>query len=95
VQLNRNGHGAAAVAMVRPHDLEVSRSGNGDSIAARVDHISFAGPFVHVQLTRRDTGETIEAAIPRDQSKEMALKPADEVYLRARTARLFADDYSI
>jgi sulfate transport system ATP-binding protein len=95
VQLNANGHGAPAVAMVRPHDLEVSRCGNGDSITARVDHISFAGPFVHVQLTRRDTGETIEAAIPRDQSKEMALKPLDEVYLKARTARLFADDYSI
>ena len=95
VQLNANGHGAPAVAMVRPHDVEVSRSGNGDSITARVDHISFAGPFVHVQLTRRDTGETIEAAIPRDQSKEMALKPLDEVYLKARTARLFADDYSI
>ena len=90
-----NDHGAPAVAFVRPHDLEVSRCGNGDSIVARVDHISFAGPFVHVQLTRRDTGESIEAAVPREQSREMALKPAEEVYLRARAARVFPDDYSI
>jgi sulfate transport system ATP-binding protein len=95
LQLNANGHGAPAVAFVRPHDLEVSRSGNGDSILARVDHVSFAGPFVHVSLTRRDTGESIEAAVPREQSRELALRPADEVYLKARSARLFADDYSI
>jgi sulfate transport system ATP-binding protein len=89
------GHGSPAVAFVRPHDLEVSRSGNGDSIVARVDHISFAGQFVHVQLTRRDTGEPIEAALPRELSRQMALKPADEVYLRARAVRLFSGDYSI
>ena len=94
-QLNANGQGAPAVAFVRPHDLEVSRSGNGDSIVARVDHVSFAGPFVHVQLTRRDTGESIEAAVPRMLSRELALKPSDEVYLKARSARLFVDDYSI
>jgi sulfate/thiosulfate transport system ATP-binding protein len=95
LRLGADGHDAPAVAFVRPHDLEVSRSGNGDSIRARVDHVSFAGPFVHVQLTRRDTGESIEAAVPREQSRELALKPADEVYLKARTARLFSDDYSI
>jgi sulfate transport system ATP-binding protein len=95
LQLKANGQGAPAVAFIRPHDLEVSRSGNGNSIAARVDHISFAGPFVRVQLTRRDTGEAIEATVPRERSREMKLKPSDEVYLRARAVRLFADDYSI
>src|SRR3712207_7349365 len=44
--------GVAAVAYVRPHDVEVSREGNGESILARVDHVSFAGPFVHAQMTR-------------------------------------------
>jgi sulfate transport system ATP-binding protein len=94
-RLDANGHDAPAMAFVRPHDLEVSRSSNGESILARVDHISFAGPFVHIQLTRRDTGEAIEAAVPRAQSREMELKPSDEVYLTARSVRLFPDDYSI
>jgi hypothetical protein len=52
-------------------------------------------PFVHIRLTRRDTGESIEAAIPRERSREMELKRLDEVDLRARTARLFGGDYSI
>ena len=86
---------AAAVAYVRPHDVEVSREGNGESILARVDHVSFAGPFVHVQMTRRDSGEAIEAAITRDRWRELGLKNSEEVYVKLRNARVFADDYSI
>jgi sulfate transport system ATP-binding protein len=88
-----------AVAYVRPHDVEIARTGeagNGtDTILAKVDHISFAGPFVHVQLTRKDNGETIEAALPRDRYKELELKAGDEVFAKLRNARVFADDYSI
>jgi sulfate/thiosulfate transport system ATP-binding protein len=87
--------GTPAVAYVRPHDLEVARSGNGDSILARINHVSFAGPFVQVYMTRQDNGEPIEAAIPRERYRELALKPADAVHLSARHARLFSDDYSI
>ena len=94
-RLSANGHGAKAVAFVRPHDVEVTRSANGDSIPARVEHVSFAGPFVHVQMTRHDTGEMVEAALPRERSRELELKPSDEVFLKARTARVFSDDYSI
>ena len=83
------------VASLAPHDLEGQSLRQRRFDPARVDHISFAGPFVHVLLTRGDTGESIEAAVPREQSREMALKPAEDVYLRARVARLFADDYSI
>ena len=83
------------VAYVRPHDVEVAREGNGDTIAARVDHVSFAGPFVQVQLTRADTHEAIEAAITRERYRELALKSGEPVHLRFRNARVFADDYSI
>ena len=90
-----NADGTHAVAYVRPHDLEVARTGNGDSILARVNHIGFAGPFVQVYMTRQDNGEPIEAAILRERYRELALKPADAVHLSARHARLFSDDYSI
>jgi sulfate transport system ATP-binding protein len=96
------GHAGAveqsAVAYVRPHDVEVTRASepNGtDTIQVKVDHISFAGPFVHVQLTRKDNGEMIEAALPRDRYKELELKPGDEVRAKLRNARVFGEDYSI
>jgi sulfate transport system ATP-binding protein len=73
----------------------VARSGNGDSILARINHVSFAGPFVRVYLTRQDNGDAIEAAIPREPYRELGLKPADAVHLSARNARLLGDDYSI
>src|SRR3712207_8008347 len=86
--------GVAAVAYVRPHDVEVSREGNGESIPARVNHVSFAGPFVHVQMTRHDNGEAVEAAITRERDRELALKGSEEVYVKLRNARGLADDRS-
>ena len=83
------------IAYVRPHDVEVAREGDADTIPARVDHVSFAGPFVHVQLTRADTDESLEAALTRDRHRELALKPGEPVHLRFRNARVFAEDYSI
>ena len=88
-----------AVAFVRPHDVEISREGNGDSIPARVDHVSFAGPFVHVQMTRGDNRQPVEAAITRERYRELGVKARDEVFVRFRNARVFAEqfveDYSI
>jgi sulfate/thiosulfate transport system ATP-binding protein len=87
--------GRCAVAYVRPHDLEVARTGNGDSILARINHVSFAGPFVQVYMTRQDTGDPIEAALSRERYQDLALQPSDAVHLTARSARVFPDDYSI
>jgi sulfate transport system ATP-binding protein len=84
-----------AVALVRPHDLEVARTGDGDSVLARIRHVSFAGPFVQVFMTRQDNGEPLEAAVPRDRYRQLDLRPNEAVHLTARVARLFADDYSI
>lgn len=88
-----------AVAFVRPHDVEVSREGNGDAIVARIDHISFAGPFVHVYMTRSDTNGPIEAALPRERYRELGLKPHEDVFVKLRNARVFSEtetvDYSI
>jgi sulfate transport system ATP-binding protein len=85
----------AGVVYVRPHDVDVARDDGQDAIAARVDHISFAGPFVQVQLTRSDSLETIEAAITRERYRELALKSGEPVYLRFKNARMFVEDYSI
>ena len=98
------GDAPRGVAYVRPHDVEVLRDAEvgatdgaaaADTIAARVDHVSFAGPLVQVQLTRADTRQPVEAALTRDRYRELALKAGEPVQLRFRNARVFAEDYSI
>jgi sulfate transport system ATP-binding protein len=82
------------VAYVRPHDVDVARSGNGDAVKATVEQISFAGPFVYLILHRTD-GSPVEAAVPRDRFRELALRESEEVFLTFRNARMFSEDYSI
>ena len=79
----------------RAHLSGARATAGGASIVAWINHVSFAGPFVEVYMTRQDNGQPIEAAIPRERYRELALKPADAVHLSARYARFFADDYSI
>ena len=82
------------VAYVRPHDVEVARSGNGDAIKVRIEQINFAGPVVYLLLHRQD-GNPVEAAIPRDRFRELALRQSEEVFITFRNARVFSEDYSI
>jgi sulfate transport system ATP-binding protein len=82
------------VAYVRPHDVEVARTGNGDSIKARIAHINFAGPVVYL-LLNREGAPPVEAAIPRERFRELALQQSEEVFLTLRNARIFSEDYSI
>ncbi len=89
----------APVAFVRPHDVEIRRTaaeaGNGESIPARIDHISTAGPFVQVYLVRKDTSEPIEASLTRERYRELELRAQDDVFIMVKNARVFAEDYSI
>ncbi|HLL89901.1 MAG TPA: TOBE-like domain-containing protein [Tepidisphaeraceae bacterium] len=85
------------VTYVRPHDVEVSRErDNGSTFPATVEHVAFAGPLVNVTLRRQGGGDgVIEAALTRDRYKELALKPAEQVHLKFKNARVFVEDYSI
>jgi sulfate transport system ATP-binding protein len=61
-----------------------------------VDHIGFAGSVVNVTLKRQDTQELIEATLTRDRYKELDLHMQDEVFIRAKNAKVFeAEDYVI
>ena len=84
------------VAYVRPHDVEVFRTGGENALPATVDHIGFAGSVVNVTLKRQDTQELIEATLTRDRYKELDLHIQDEVFIRAKHAKVFeAEDYVI
>lgn len=90
-----NGDGPA-VAYVRPHDLDVSRTPQNDSsLPARVVHINSAGPIVRVQMELSGTTQGVEAELTRDRYRELALAHGEQVYIVLRNARVFAQDYSI
>jgi sulfate transport system ATP-binding protein len=83
-----------AAGYVRPHDLEVAPHAAGDSsaVAARVLHIGWIGPVVRLELQREDTGQAIEAEIPRHRYLELDLKIGDRVDLTPRNLRVFDSD---
>jgi len=86
----REGH-SAAVAYVRPHNVQLTRHKNGvPSIEVKVRHIHAAGPVARVELERIDTGEELEAELPRREERELALSVGDTAFASLREARVFS-----
>jgi len=84
--------GGAAIAYVRPHDIEIF---NGSVMAGRpavVQYVSAAGPVAKIELSLGEDGRLVEAEIGRAQLHALDLKIGQPVYVRARKARVFATD---
>lgn len=78
------------VLYVRPHDVDIRREYGGENaLRARVLHVFSAGNYGRVTLQRLDTGETIEAEVPRDRLNELKLVDGEEVLVVLRHVRLF------
>jgi len=87
---------ASVVAYVRPHDIEISRTQDGDfTILAAIRHINAAGPLVRVHLQRHDNDEHIEAELTRERYRQLKLHNQESVYIRLRNPRVFVEDYVI
>ena len=86
---------APAVAYVRPHDIDISRSKNGQTIEAVVKYIHSVGPSVRLQLERSDDKSTIDAVLTRERFSELDLKTDEVVHVRPQKVQVFLDDYSI
>jgi sulfate transport system ATP-binding protein len=79
-----------AVAYVRPHNIQLARFKNGQPvIEVRVRHIHAAGPTARVELQRTDTGEELEAELPRREEQALALQVGDTAFASLRAARVF------
>jgi sulfate transport system ATP-binding protein len=81
---------ASGVAFVRPHDLLLSRPGEGGGALAEVRHITVLGPTVRVELALGD--QLIEAETTRQRHSELQLKPGQQVLVWPRQARFFLQD---
>ncbi len=76
---------------VRPHDVEILPGGSPGTIPARVLHIFSAGSAGRVTLERLSNREMIEAEISRADLDELRPSPGEEVGIRFRHIRLFAN----
>ena len=84
-----------AQVYIRPHALDLSHHANGNgNFKARITHINPAGPLVRVELSNA-INDSIKVEITQDRYRNLALKKGDEVYVVAKEATVFADDYAI
>ena len=99
--VNRVTAGYGALAMqardslyVRPHDIELTLAPTPSNLAVKVLHVFSAGSVAQVTLRRLDTGELLEAEVPRFELERLRLQPGQELSARFRHIRLFAKDPS-
>lgn len=76
-------------ALVRPHDVEITLSPNGTTIAAIVERVIHLGFEVRVHL-RLDDGVPLTAQLTRDEADRLGLEAGNAVFVRPRAVREFA-----
>jgi len=82
--------GRTAAGYVRPHELEVHLTPEGDvSAPADVVRVNAAGPAVRLELRRADTGDVLEAEVTRERSLELGVKAGDRLFVTPRRLRVF------
>ena len=89
-EANGNGHDAdAAVAFVRPHDIDLSQHAVEGGLEASVVHVQAIGPTVRVELEHQ--GETIQAELTRERYQQLQLAAGQRTWLRPRQVKVFVD----
>ncbi|GLR11808.1 sulfate/thiosulfate import ATP-binding protein CysA [Chitinimonas prasina] len=86
--------GDGAVAYVRPHDIELLREPAPQTLAAKIDHVRAIGSIVRLELSL-ENGDPVEAELSRDAYAGQRYASGERVYIRPRSARVFAEDYAI
>lgn len=85
----------AATAYMRPHELDIKRSQNGEaSMKAKIVRINPAGSVAKINLSTEE-GVEIQVDLPFERLRELGLNPGEEVYVYPRNPRFFIPDYVI
>jgi sulfate/thiosulfate transport system ATP-binding protein len=79
---------------LRPHDVVVETSPNGNTVPARVSRLVHLGWEVQAELTL-DDGQVVMAHLTRDRFDELKIIPDQRVYVKPKEAKSFSLDYSI
>jgi sulfate transport system ATP-binding protein len=85
----RNGEG---IAYVRPHDLDVERYvAGGEGVAVKLRRAHAIGPLAQLDLERADNAQIIEAVIPNERYRELALRDGETLLVKPRRMHVFVD----
>lgn len=79
----------AAVAYVRPHDIELSEQPGDGAIAAWVTHVSTAGSVLRIELQHQLNDEILHVELPRAQERSLNLQIGAQVFARPTNSKIF------
>ncbi|MDV6341926.1 sulfate ABC transporter ATP-binding protein [Nitrosomonas sp. Is24] len=82
----------AAIAYVRPHEIEVERTQNGEAaLAAQIVHILSVGPIVRLELVRENDKDRhlVHAEISKERFRELQLTKGEKVFIKPKRLDLF------
>jgi sulfate/thiosulfate transport system ATP-binding protein len=80
-----------AVGYARPHELDLSRTGESEAWATTVRDVRVSGAIVKVEVTDRNDAP-IQVELGRDQYERLQLAPGEKVYVKPRRIRVFTSD---
>jgi sulfate transport system ATP-binding protein len=79
-----------AVAYVRPHDIDISRTPQDNTaLKVEVNLVRAIGSVVRVEVAAGNTGELIEIELSRERFDAAPLANGDQVFIRPRQFRVF------
>jgi sulfate transport system ATP-binding protein len=88
--------GQQVVGFVRPHELEVNAVQAGpDDLLTQLRYVHGTGGMIRLELERLDSGERLEAQLPRERFRELALQVGDNVFVRPRNMRVFVENQTL
>ena len=96
IQLDKENQQAdgAALAYIRPHDIDIQKVAHGSEAAfkATVHHIHAVGPLVRLELQALGNAEIIEAELTQERFRELSLNTGEQVLVYPRNVRVFVDN---
>lgn len=79
----------AAIAYVRPHDIELSETQSEGAIPARVAHVSTAGSVLRIELHHQLNNDVLHVELPRAQERSLNLVIGANLYAKPTSSKVF------
>ena len=76
---------------VRPHEVEVGRAPNENTVPATVVRVTPLGSGLKIELVVPALGQHVRADVDWERGSALGLRDGDEVFVSLRRARVFAD----
>lgn len=79
----------AAIAYVRPHDIELSAEPSEGAIPARISHVSTAGSVLRLELQHQLSDQILQVELPRAQERALPLDVGANLYAKPTNSKVF------